>query len=104
MRGVSPRSLSLCSLWWFRLLLSRDPEDLDLGVILAVPLALAVMLAAPHLENVNLVAAAVLQHLGLDRGAGNQRGAHLERVAVGNHQYLVEHDLLTDFRGYLLDF
>src|SRR3990172_7039328 len=92
MRGVSPHSFL------------RDAEDIDLGVILAVSLAPAVMLAAVQLEDAHLVAPAVLQHPGLDLGPGDERRTHLERIAVGHQQHLVEHDFLPDVGGDLLDF
>jgi hypothetical protein len=40
-------------------LLSCDAENFDLGVILAVALGFAIVLAAAHFENVHLVAAPV---------------------------------------------
>src|SRR5574340_795823 len=81
--------------------LACDAENLDLGEILTVALALAVMLAAAHFENAHLVAAALCYHFGLDRGAADQRCAHFDRLTLADHQYLIQHDFGTDVCRYL---
>src|SRR3990172_2494413 len=66
--------------------------NLQLGIVLPVTHVLAVMLAAAHLENLYLFAAAV----GLDGGhhlaARQEGGANLHIVALAYHQHLVQLD------------
>src|SRR5574340_326814 len=85
-------------------LLGRDIVDAYLGVVLPVPLAFPVMLAAAHLENEDFIAAAVGQHGRLDRGAGNHRGTHRNRLAIRDHQYLIQYDFAADVCRYLFYF
>src|SRR5258706_7451596 len=67
-----------------------DVVDADLGVRLPVALRLLMVLAAAQLEDLHLVAAAVREHGRLDLGAGNERRADLDAVALADEQYLVE--------------
>jgi hypothetical protein len=67
-------------------------------------LRLAIVLAAAHFENVHLVAASVRHDFCGYRRAGDERGAELHGVAVGNHQYLVDDDFGTDVSRELFDF
>src|SRR6185295_3231589 len=48
-----------------------DAVDLELGVVLAMALVLLIVLAAAHLEDLDLVATSVAHHGGLDRRAGD---------------------------------
>src|SRR5688500_15206138 len=83
----------LCAIFLSLLVLGSDADDFDLGVVLAVAHRLAIVLAAPHLENAYLVAASVAHHPGGDRGAAHERRAHRKLVAVREQQHLIEHDL-----------
>src|SRR3989337_2571935 len=67
-----------------------DGGDFDLGVMLAMSLALAIMLATAKLEYTDLVAASVRLDGRGDRGAREVRGADAHAVAVRDHQNLVE--------------
>ena len=49
-----------------------------------------VMLAAAKLEDLQLVAAAVAEHGGLDERARDERCAQLDVVAVADQEHLVE--------------
>src|SRR5687768_2922434 len=84
--------------------LRSDSDDLDFGVVLAVPHRLAIVLAPAHLENAYLLAASVPDHLRRHRGAADERRAHGERLAVGEQQHLVEDNLGPDVGGYLFYF
>src|SRR6185436_19996168 len=81
-----------------------DLGDLDRGVVLAMPVATDVVLAAAELEDHELLAAAVLDDLPGDLGAGDQRLADVDGRAVprGDQQDLVEHHGRALFTGELL--
>src|SRR4051812_8314523 len=83
--------------------LADDAVDLEFGVVLAMALVLLVVLAATHLEDLDLIAAPVAHHDGLDRRAGDGRLAHAHTVAFADHQHLVENDLGANVRRNLLD-
>ena len=67
-------------------------------------LALLVVLATAHLEDVHLVVPAVGQHRDRDCCAGNQGSADLDLGAVADSQNLVKHDLLAHIRSNLFYF
>src|SRR5437868_9855259 len=80
-----------------------DRADFQLGVVLAMALALLVVLATAHLEDADLVVLAMADNLGADRGAGHRRRADRQAVTAANCQYLVDGDLSADFRVEQLD-
>jgi hypothetical protein len=67
-------------------------------------LMLLVMLATAHLEDLDLVVAAVGNHGALDGGASNEGGADLHRLAFAYHQDLVKSDFCANFCRYLFYF
>src|SRR3990167_1412894 len=81
-----------------------DRRDLQFGEILTVTLALLVVLATTHLEDVNLVVPTMCQNRDCDRCAGNQGSANLDLAAVADCQNLIKHDLLTHIRSNLFYF
>src|SRR5215471_15576008 len=80
-----------------RPLSADDAFDLELGVILPMPLVFPVVLAAAHLEDLDLVMPAVADNGRLHRRARHDRLTDSNAFAFTNHQYLVEHDLRADF-------
>ncbi len=62
------------------------------------------MLTTAHLENLDLVVAAVGQHGGLNGSTLNQRGANFHGLAFAYHEDLVEGDLRANFCRYLFYF
>lgn len=68
-----------------------------------MPTVTLIVLAAAHLEDPHLVAQAVRQHLGFDRHARKHRRADLQVCTVADGQNLVDHDLLSDLGGDLLN-
>src|SRR6476660_4288607 len=70
--------------------------------ILAMPLLAAVVLAPLFLEHDDLVAAGLLDHLGSDKGASDQRAARLRAVAA-KQQHLVKLDDVTGLACNALD-
>ena len=82
----------LCAMYAILARTGGDAGDLHLGEV-GAGAALAVGVLAPLLlEGDDLRAAAVLDDLGFDAGAGNQRGAGFGAVAA-QHQDLGERDL-----------
>src|SRR4249920_2263600 len=61
-----------------------DAVDLQLGISLTMPLMLLVMFAAPHLEDLHLVAAPVREHRRVDRRAGKRRLTLPDDVTVAD--------------------
>src|SRR5947209_5077568 len=87
------------ALWLF-----RDAVDAKLGIALAVPLVLLVMLAPPHLEDFHFFAASVRDDGRLDRGAGNDRLPDAHAIAFADdHQDLIERHLGANVRRDLFD-
>src|SRR3569832_3003564 len=84
--------------------LCGDAADLHFGEVLATALALAIALAAAHLENLDLVAACLVQHGGRDCCATQHGGTHLDVGTVAHHQHLVKGDLAADLGLELFDF
>src|SRR5215217_2549078 len=80
-----------------------DVVHAHLGEPLPVALLPAVVLAALVLEDDDLLAPAVAQHLGRDGGAIEHRGAQLDGVAVGAEEDLLELDGLAGLRIHRLD-
>src|SRR5208283_4705907 len=76
--------------------LDDDVVDLELGIALAMPLMLLVMLAPAHLEDLQPFAAAVAEDGRFHRGAGNRGLAQLHRRAVAHQQHRAEIDLRPD--------
>src|SRR5689334_576971 len=81
----------------------NDVVDADLGVVLPMALRFLVMLAAAHLEDLDLVAAAVPEDSGLDERAGDERCAQLDAVTVADEEHLVERDGRAHIRRERLD-
>jgi len=81
-----------------------DRRDLQFGEILTVTLALLIVLASTHLEDVHFVVSAMGQHRDRYRCAGNQGSADLDLGAVADSQNLVKHDLLAHIRSNLFYF
>src|SRR5580704_8599971 len=84
-------------------LLSCNAENLDLSIVLTVPLGLAIVFTATHLEYVHLVASAMRDDFGLDRSAVKQRRADGNVLAVRDHQHLVKHDFAAYIGSDLFD-
>src|SRR6266702_2985621 len=78
-----------------------DAVDLQLGVTLAVTLMFLIMLAPPHLENLDLLATSVSEHSSLDHRAGERGLTEADSFAIANHQYLIETHLRAHVRRYL---
>src|SRR3989338_5269552 len=72
--------------------LRGNPVDADLGVVLTMTLIFLIVLAAAHLEDAYLVAAAMRHNGRIYRSADQQRPAYGQLVAVGHHQHLVQHN------------
>src|SRR5258707_5345123 len=86
------------------LLSGGDAGDLQHGERLAMAVLAAVVVPAALLEDQNLVAELVLDHLGGDRRARNHGGADGRGGAFATHQqHLVEGDGGAGFRGHGLD-
>src|SRR3954464_194514 len=77
--------------------LSCDIENLDFGVILTMSLRFTVVLAAAHLENMHLIAAAVRYNFRFDRGAVDEWSSQRDVIAIGKHQHLIEDNFGPDF-------
>src|SRR6478752_3995007 len=81
----------LCAIYLPRTDASADDAvDLQLGVSLTMTLMLLVVLAASHLEDLDLVAAPMRKHCRVDRCSGQRRLAQPDAVTVADHQNLVE--------------
>src|SRR6185369_1590344 len=83
--------------------LPLDSGDLDFSELLPVALVLGVVLATAQLENGDLVVLAVREHLGAHAGAGHERRADFDRVALAHGQHLVEHQFRPDFAGQVFN-
>src|ERR1700679_1123069 len=92
----------LCAMGVLLLLAARDRRDLDLGERLAMAALAMRVLAALLLEGDDFLALAMLEDLGRDRGAGNERRAMLRLVAA-QHQHVGELELVAHVAGDLLD-
>ncbi len=66
-----------------------------------MPLVLLIVLAPAHLEDPDLLAAAVRDDGGLDRRARDDRLAEANAFAVADHQHLVENHFRAHVRRYL---
>ena len=66
-----------------------------------MPLVLLIMLAAAHLEDPDLLAAAMRDDGGLDRRARDVRLAQANRLALADHQHLIQDDFRAHVRRYL---
>src|SRR5205085_9947554 len=84
--------------------LACDRTDLQLGELLAMPLALLVVLATAHLEDANLVVLAVSHDRGCHSCAGHPGSADLDLAAVADGEDLVDHDFLAYVRSNLFYF
>jgi len=78
--------------------------DLQLGVLLAMTLALLVVLATTHLEDADLGMFTVRHDRGCDSCTGNQGCANLDLGAVSDSQNLVDDNLLAYIRSNLFYF
>jgi hypothetical protein len=67
-------------------------------------LTLLVMLTTTHLEDLDLVVAAVGNHGALDGGASKEGGADLYRLAFAYHQDLVKGNFCANVCRYLFYF
>ncbi len=67
-------------------------------------LVLLVVLAAAHLEDLDLLVATLGQNRGLDTCTSNQRRADFHGIAFANHQDLVERDFSANVCRYLFYF
>jgi hypothetical protein len=81
----------------------QDLGDPDLRQVLAVTHGAAVMLAPLLLEDLDLVAARLLDEFGGHDGAGDDRGADLESGVAGEHQHLVELEDVAGLAGQAFD-
>src|SRR5687767_14482192 len=79
------------------LLSERDVADTDFGEALPMSLLLRVVLTSLHLEDDDLLVAAVLNDLGLDRRALERWHADESLVTVGAEDHVVELDLGSGF-------
>ena len=80
---------------------SRDGVDADFGVVLTVALTLLIVLATAHLEDLDLVVAALRKNRCLDHGAGDEGRANFQLVAFAHGQHLVQGDFLPNVSRYL---
>src|SRR5215831_2700288 len=83
--------------------LSDDAFDLELGESLAVPLVPPVVLAPLHFEDGELLASTVCHDRRFDGRACEDGRSKTDRLAVADHQHLVEHDLAANLGRKLLD-
>src|SRR5712691_2563462 len=77
-----------------------DPQH---GLELPVAVFAAVIVPPLFLEDDDLVAAALLDQFGADRGAGQERRAGGHLGAVADHQHLSQLDRRAGLAGELLD-
>src|SRR5690606_2579257 len=81
-----------------------DAGDFQLGVSLAVTLALHVMLAATELDDLDLaVTTLALDRRGHLAAVDKRRAEHHLAVAIGNQEHLVELDRRARLADQLLD-
>src|SRR5450631_531794 len=83
---------------------SGDRVHTDFRVVLAMALRLLIVLAAAHLEDLQLHAAPVGDDGGGDCRSGHQGIADLHGVAVRDHQDLIEDNLSANVCRYLFYF
>ena len=69
-----------------------------------MPLALLIVLATAHFENMHLVVTTMSQDSDCDRCAGHQGRANLDFAAVANSQNLIQHEFLAHIRSNLFYF
>src|SRR5690606_8070833 len=81
--------------------LRRNGVDANLGVVLTMALALLIVLATAHLEDLDLVMPALRKNCCLNQGTRDQRSANLKLLAFANGQYLIEGDFLPNVCRYL---
>jgi hypothetical protein len=94
----------LARLYWGRLgAAGQYLGDPDLRQVLAVAHGAAVMLAPLLLEDLDLVAARLLDEFGRHHGAGNDRGSDLDPGLVDDHEHLVELENVTGLARQPLD-
>src|SRR3989339_2186144 len=67
-------------------------------------LALAIMLATTHLENLDLVSACLVQDSGNHCGSAQHRRTHFDVGTIAHHQHLVEGDFAADVGLELFNF
>src|ERR1700760_3993013 len=79
-----------------------DAGDLDLGERLPMTTLAAVVLAAPELEDDDLLRAVLRHDLGRDLRALHEGLADRDLVAA-DHQHFLERDARADIAGELLD-
>src|SRR5262249_12131201 len=77
-----------------------DPQH---GLVLAVPVLAPVLVPPLFLEDDDLVGAAVLDQLGADRGALDERRAGRRLGALADHQHLGELDRRARLADELFD-
>ena len=80
--------------WWraTRRSAEGDVVDADFGKLLPVSLLACVILAAPELEDDDLVFKTMLDDFSRDLGTGQGRNAGPDRIAVCAEQHVVEFD------------
>src|SRR3954467_13053596 len=69
-----------------------------------MPLCLAVVLAATHLVNAHLIAAPMSEDASGHGRPSDKWRAQRDIIAASDEEHLVEYDLRTDLRRYLLYF
>src|SRR5262249_28102050 len=88
-------SLSACS--------ARDPGDFDGRERLPVALLAVVVLAAPELEDDDLLRPVLRSDLRLDLRARDERRAALDAITRADAEDFAERHLVADVAGELLD-
>jgi hypothetical protein len=78
--------------------------DLQLGVVLTVPLPLLIVLATTHFENAHLVMPALSQHHGYNACACHQGSPDFQIRTCADGEHLVNRDLLANIRSNLFYF
>src|SRR5580658_3631115 len=82
---------------------AADIGDPQHGLLLAVALFAAVIMPPLLLEHDDLVAEAVLDEGGADRGTVNERRSGGDRAAVADHQHVAERNCGAGLALELLD-
>src|SRR5579864_1271201 len=80
-----------------------DPGDPQHRLVLAMAVFAPVILPPLLLEDDDLVGATLLDQLGADRGAGDQRGASRHGGAIADHQDFGQLDRRARLAGELFD-
>src|SRR4051794_9813448 len=80
---------------------ARDAFDLELGVVLAVALVLLVVLAPPHLEDLDLVVPALREDRCRHRGARHEWLTEADAIAIADHEHLIDDHFRAHVRRYL---